>query len=139
MCTGLEWDQIDGSFCMSLVNSIAFGSSLTPTDRLDCQSDVSASITKLNPNSKLHVIREAPQTLLPKLFKAWRVTHLVFEKDTDAYAQERDKVVHKMAQEAGVEVVIGVGRTLYDSDELVTANGGKPTMSISQVQKVIQS
>ena len=109
------------------------------TTRLDCQSDVSASIIKLNPKSKLHVIREAPQTLLPKLFKAWKVTHLVFEKDTDAYARERDKVVQKLAQDAGVEVVVRVGRTLYDPDELVSANGGRPTMSISQVQKVIYS
>ena len=137
MCIGLELGRIDGSFCMRRVDSTTFGPLLTTTTSLDCQSDVSASITKLNPRSKLHVIREAPQTLLPKLFKAWRVTHLVFEKDTDAYARERDKVVQKLAQEAGVEIIIRVGRTLYDSDELVSANGGRPTMSISQVQKVI--
>ena len=111
-------------------------SSLTATTRLDCQSDLSSSITKLNPKSKLFVIREGPQTLLPKLFKAWRVTHLVFEKDTDAYARDRDAEVQKLAKEAGIEVVIRVGRTLYDPDELVKANGGKPTLSISQVQKV---
>ena len=104
--------------------------------RLDCQADVSASITKLNPKSKLFVIREAPQTLLPKLFKAWRISHLVFEKDTEAYARDRDAEVVKMAKEAGVEVVIRSGRTLYDPDDLVTANGGKPTMSISQVEHV---
>lgn len=61
--------------------------------RLDCQNDLSASITKLNKKSKLFVLREAPQTLLPKLFKAWNVTHLVFEKDTDAYARDRDASV----------------------------------------------
>jgi hypothetical protein len=42
---------------------------------LDCQADLSASITKLNPKAKLLVIRESPQTLYPKLFKAWRITH----------------------------------------------------------------
>lgn len=99
-------------------------------------NDVSTSITKLNSNSKLHVIREAPQTLLPKLFKAWKVTHLVFEKDTDAYARDRDNEVTKLAREAGVEVVIKTGRTLYDPDRLVKENGGRPTMSISQVEKV---
>ncbi|MCJ1296447.1 hypothetical protein MMC34_008013 [Xylographa carneopallida] len=102
---------------------------------LDCMNDVSASITKLNPKSKLHVIREAPQTLLPKLFKEWRITHLVFEKDTDAYARDRDAEVSRLAKEAGVEVVVKVGRTLYDPDELVGENGGKPTMSILQVEK----
>ena len=42
----------------------------------------------------------------------------------------------EMAKEAGVEVVVKVGRTLYDPDELVKENGGKPTMSITQVQNV---
>lgn len=90
----------------------------------------------LNKKSKLFLIREAPQTLFPKLFKAWKISHLVFEKDTDAYARDRDAEVMKLAKEAGVEVIIGVGRTLWDPDELVKQNGGKPTMSISQVQNV---
>jgi deoxyribodipyrimidine photolyase len=59
---------------------------------------------------------------------------LVFEKDTDAYARERDEKVMEIAKRAGVEVIVKVGRTLYDPDELVKVNHGKPTMSISQVQ-----
>lgn len=109
---------------------------LLPLFRLDCQSDLSASITKLNSKSKLFVVREAPQTVLVKLFKAWSISHLVFEKDTDAYAKDRDSQVVDMAKEAGVEVITKVGRTLFDPDELVRVNGGKPTMSISQVQNV---
>lgn len=104
------------------------------TKRLDCQNDLSKSITKLNPKSKLFLLREAPQTLFPKLFKAWNVTHLVFEKDTDAYARERDNVVQEAAKKAGVEVIIHSGRTLWDSDLVVKAHGGKPTMSMSQLQ-----
>ena len=104
--------------------------------RLDCQSDLSKSITKLNSKSKLLVVREAPQTVLPKLFKAWQISHLVFEKDTDAYARDRDEKVTELAKEAGIKVVIKTGRTLYDPDELVKANGGKPTMSITQVEHV---
>jgi len=103
---------------------------------LDCQNDLSSSLKKLNPKQKLLVVREAPQTLLPKLLKEWGITHLVFEKDTDAYARQRDEEVSRMAKEMGVEVVVKSGRTLYDSDELVKANGGKPTMSITQVQHV---
>ncbi|KAG6324009.1 hypothetical protein E4U22_004203 [Claviceps purpurea] len=98
---------------------------------LDCQNDLSESITKLNPKSKLFVLREGPQTLLPKLFKAWKVTHLVFEKDTDSYARERDEAVAKAAKEAGVEVVVRSGRTLWDSDQVVAKHGGKPTMSMT--------
>jgi deoxyribodipyrimidine photolyase len=59
---------------------------------------------------------------------------LVFEKDTDAYARERDEQVMHMAGEAGVKVIVKVGRTLYDPDEIVKNNGGKPTMSITQLQ-----
>ena len=71
-----------------------------------------------------------------KLFKAWKISHLVFEKDTDAYARDRDEDVMKQAKDAGVKVVVKMGRTLYDPDELVKENGGKPTMSINQVQHV---
>lgn len=61
---------------------------------------------------------------------------MVFEKDTDAYGRERDEEIMKLAKNAGVEVKAIPGRTLYDSDDLMRANGGKPTMSISQVQSV---
>ena len=105
-----------------------------PTYSLDCQADLSASISKLNKKSKLFVVREGPQTVLVKLFKSWNISHLVFEKDTDAYARDRDEDIVKQANEAGVEVIIKSGRTLYDVDELVKANGNKPTMSITQVQ-----
>ncbi|ENI09520.1 hypothetical protein COCC4DRAFT_78608 [Bipolaris maydis ATCC 48331] len=101
---------------------------------IDCQNDLSKSITKLNPKSKLFLIREAPQTLFPKLFKAWNITHLVFEKDTDAYARERDAKVMEIAKQAGVDVITKTGRTLYDPDDLVKNNNGKPTMSMAQVQ-----
>lgn len=104
--------------------------------RLDCQTDLSSAITRLNPKSKLFVVREAPQTVLAKLFKAWKISHVVFEKDTDAYARDRDAKVMEVAKEAGVEVIVKTGRTLYDPDELVKANGGRPTMSITQVQNV---
>jgi cryptochrome len=102
---------------------------------LDCQNDVSQSITKINAKSKLLVLREPALTLLPKLYKAWNISHLVFEKDTDAYARERDAQVIQSAQEAGVQVMVKSGRTLWDPDDLVRANGGKPTMTITQLQR----
>ena len=101
---------------------------------LDCQNDLSASLTKLNRKQRLLVLREPAVTLLPKLFKAWKISHLVFEKDTDAYARARDQQVMQLAGDAGVEVIVKVGRTLWDPDEIVRQNGGKPTMSMSQLQ-----
>lgn len=62
------------------------------------------------------------------------MTHLVFEKDTDPYARERDKTVIALAEKAGVHVISQYGRTLWDSDEVVAKNGGKPTMSTAQLQ-----
>ena len=82
----------------------------------------------------MFLIREAPQTLFPKLFKAWKITHLVFEKDTDPYGRERDQAIIAAARDAGIIVIVKFGRTLWDSDELVAKNNCKPTMSISQVQ-----
>ncbi|KAI1005476.1 Cryptochrome-2 [Podosphaera aphanis] len=101
---------------------------------LDCQNEVSFKLTKINTKSKLFVLREAPQTLFPKLFKAWNITHLVFEKDTGAYERERDALVQKAAEAANVKVMVCSGRTLWDSDDLVSKNKNEPTMSISQVQ-----
>lgn len=101
---------------------------------LDCQNDLSEGIQKINPKSRLIVMREAPTTLLPKLFKHWKVTHLVFEKDVDAYGRERDEKIIEIAKEQGVEVIVVNGRTLWDSDEVVKANGNKPTMSIKQLE-----
>lgn len=101
---------------------------------IDCQNEVSRRIKKINNKSQLFVLREAPQTLFPKLFSAWNVTHLVFEKDTDPYARERDAAVQMAAKAAGVEVLVCHGRTLWDSDDLVSKNHNKPTMTINQVQ-----
>ncbi|KAL9055565.1 MAG: hypothetical protein Q9162_003462 [Coniocarpon cinnabarinum] len=105
---------------------------------LDCQNDLSASLAKLNKKQKLHVVREGAQTILPKLFKAWKITHLVFEKDVDAYARDRDDSVIESAQKAGVELIVRHGRTLWDSDDVVKQNRGKPTMSITQLQQAGQ-
>lgn len=105
---------------------------------LESQADLSKSYTRLNPKQKLFVIREAPQTALPKLWNHWNITHLVFEKDTDPYARERDERIMAMAADAGIEVVVRMGRNLFDPDELVAKNGGKPTMSFSQVEKAAE-
>lgn len=105
---------------------------------LECQNDLSKSYTKLNPKQKLWLVREAPQTVLPKLWKRWGITHLVFEKDTDPYARERDDAVIRLAEEAGVEVVVRMGRNLFDPDELVRKNGGKPTMSMTQTERAAE-
>jgi hypothetical protein len=44
------------------------------------------------------------------LFKAWKITHLVFERNMDA--RDRDTAVIESAKEAGVEVIVRSDRTL---------------------------
>ena len=112
---------------------------------LDSMSYLSDQYSKLDVDGgaqgdrqRLWVVREAPETVFPKLFKALGVTHLVFEKDTDAYARDRDEKVVALAKEAGVEVIVKYGRTLFDVDEVVKNHGGKPTMSMSQLKKATE-
>lgn len=70
---------------------------------------------------------------MAELLQRWKIDVLVFEKDTDAYARMRDDEVRRIAEGLGVEVVSLSGRTLFDSDEVVKMNGGKPTMSMNQL------
>lgn len=103
---------------------------------LDCQNDLSESLAKLNPKQKLLVLRESAITLLPKLFKEWNITHLVFEKDTDSYAASRDAEVIKQARKLGITVVVKVGRTLWDPELITRKNGEKPTMTYASLVQV---
>ncbi|EXJ85577.1 hypothetical protein A1O1_05942 [Capronia coronata CBS 617.96] len=107
---------------------------------LACMDDLSASLTRLNPTQKLHVVRAraAPAKVLAALLRHWKIDVLVLEKDPDAYARLRDADVADVAEALGVRVVSVPGRTLFDSDEVVERNGGKPTLSIAQFGRVVE-
>lgn len=108
---------------------------------LESQRALSSRLERLNAAQRLLVVREAPGSAIPRLVRRWAVDVLVFESDTDAYARERDEAVRRavegLSEELGrtVRVVSVVGRTLFDPDELVQRNGGRPTMSMAQVVK----
>lgn len=72
------------------------------------------------------------------MWKEWGITHLCFEKDSNAYARVRDERVIRLAGESGVEVVMKHGRHLFDPEVVVKVNGGKGTMSLHQWQNVSQ-
>lgn len=91
--------------------------------------DLSNSLSTRNNNTKLHVVRGAPQTVLPVLWKSWGITHLIFEKDTAGYGAVRDAEIKNLATTAGINVIDILGHTLYDPEAIVKANGGKATMS----------
>lgn len=99
-------------------------------------SALSDELAKLNTKQKLHVVRGGPTTVLPIIVKSWGVTHVVFEKDSNAYAKIRDKEVRAMLEKMGVEVVEVHGRHLFDPQEVGKKNGGKATMTLHQWQSI---
>ena len=65
-----------------------------------------------------------------------KVTHLVFEKDTETYALQRDAQMIEACKEAGVECIIRSGHTLWEVEEVMKANNNRPTMNQSALLKV---
>lgn len=104
---------------------------------LESMAALSKGISSIQPGSQLLVVRGEPIELLPELWKRWDITHLVIEKDPSAYGRRRDTLVIEAAKQSRVEVIAVQGHHLYDPEEVVKRNKGKPTMSISALQKVI--
>lgn len=106
---------------------------------LECMQGLSDGYRKVSGGSQqLWVVREAPTSVLPKLWRLWGVTHLVMEGDGDWYARERDGEVRKLAEGSGVEVVVVPGRTLWEEGGVVGRNGGRATMSMGQLVKAVE-
>ncbi|KAL8279146.1 hypothetical protein RQP46_008402 [Phenoliferia psychrophenolica] len=93
---------------------------------LDSMADVSQSLTALNSQSKLLVVRAPPATILPALWKQWGITDVVWEKDDDEYTKVRDATIEALAKAAGVKVHVVLGHTLYDSDKIIAKGKGCP-------------
>eukprot|EP00903_Cladosiphon_okamuranus_P021749 g19997.t1 len=62
--------------------------------------------------SRLFVVRGKPEEVLPGLFAEWKVKKLTFEADSEPRSRERDREVGRLAQEAGVQVLIRGTSTL---------------------------
>ncbi|OCF70856.1 hypothetical protein I204_08486 [Kwoniella mangroviensis CBS 8886] len=103
---------------------------------LESMNNLSEEYTKLNSNQKLWVVRSRPEFVLRKLAKDWGVTHICWEKDSNAYSKFRDEKIFALAEELGIQVIATPGRHLFDPDEVVKQNKGKPTMTLHQWQGV---
>lgn len=99
--------------------------------------DVSNSITKIQPESQMFVIRGSPLEILPLFFKACNITHLAYEKDDDEYTMARDEAVNKLAEAAGVEVLALHGHTLWEGGKVIKLNKGKVPTTYAQYQKLV--
>lgn len=99
--------------------------------------DVSDSITRIQPESQMFVIRGSPLEILPLFFKACKITHLAYEKDDDEYTMARDEAVNKLAEAAGVEVLALHGHTLWEGGKVIKLNKGKVPTTYAQYQKLV--
>ncbi|XP_027017763.1 cryptochrome-1b isoform X2 [Tachysurus fulvidraco] len=102
---------------------------------LQCLEDLDASLRKLN--SRLYVIRGQPTDVFPRLFKEWNITHLSYEYDSEPFGKERDAAIKKLANEAGVEIVVRISHTLYDLEKIIALNGGQPPLTYKRFQTII--
>ncbi|OCF41747.1 hypothetical protein I317_04451 [Kwoniella heveanensis CBS 569] len=103
---------------------------------LESMRDLSERYEELNEKQKLWVLRGRPELIIRRLVRDWGVTHLAFEKDSNAYSKVRDQKIKALAEELGIQVIDTPGRHLYDPDEVIKQHKGKPTMTLHQWQSV---
>nr|BAL72538.1 cryptochrome1 [Siganus guttatus] len=125
--------------CIYILDPWFAGSSSVGINRwrflLDCLEDLDASLRKLN--SRLFVIRGQPTDVFPRLFKEWQITRLSYEYDSEPFGKERDAAVHKLASEAGVEVIVRISHTLYSLAKIIELNDGHPPLTYKRFQDII--
>lgn len=105
---------------------------------IQSMQDVSDSITKIQPESQMFVIRGSPLERLPLFFKACKITHLAYEKDDDEYTMARDDAVNKIAEAAGVQVLALHGHTLWEGGKVIKLNKGKVPTTYAQYEKLVR-
>lgn len=99
----------------------------------------SDNLHAIDPAQKLLVLRGSPQQVLPLVWSQWKITDMYIEKDTAAYARQRDQAIIELAKEVAPELKVHVlmGHNLLDPEEVVIkGNKGQPTTTLGQWQKV---
>ncbi|KAF3791892.1 6-4-DNA photolyase [Nymphaea thermarum] len=111
------------------VNRIQF--MLESLDDLDC------SLKKLG--SRLLLFKGDAADVIIKLLKRWNIGKLCFEFDTEPYGLNRDRKVKDFASSAGIEVLSPVSHTLFNPEEIIQKNGGKPPLTYQSFLKLAGS
>jgi len=88
--------------------------------------------------SRLFVIRGKPEDVFPELFKTWKVQCLTFEQDIEPYARKRDDLIEKLAKKANVKVIQKVSHTLYNPENIIKANLGKPPLTYQKLVSLVE-
>lgn len=102
-----------------------------------CLADLDATLRKLG--TRLYVVRGVPDVVFPDLFAKWNVKLLTYETDTEPYARGRDEQVERLASQHGVSVKRAVSHTIYDTESVLRANGGRAPMTYQKFVSVVGS
>ena len=103
---------------------------------LECLRDLDNQLAKLG--SRLFIVRGRDVEVLPKLLSEWGVSRLSFEMDSEPFGAQRDAVIQRLAEEAGVEVVSKTSHTLFDTREILGANQGVAPMMFEDFVRVVK-
>ncbi|KAL8138677.1 hypothetical protein V2J09_004678 [Rumex salicifolius] len=77
------------------------------------------------------------QEAISQLFViVWHVKSLCFEHDSDPYYRAMDSRVKKFASNAGIEVFSPVSHTLFNPEDIIQKNGGKPPLTYQSFLKL---
>ncbi|KAJ7339436.1 hypothetical protein OS493_005834 [Desmophyllum pertusum] len=89
--------------------------------------------------SRLFVVQGKPESELPRLFKAWKITKLTFEFDHEPDGRQRDSKICELASKAGIEVETRICHSLYDLDKIIEKNGGTAPLTYKKLCSVVSS
>ncbi len=59
----------------------------------------------------------SPNGMILYCIQEWNINRLSYEYDSEPFGKERDAAIKKLANEAGVEVIVRISHTLYDLDK----------------------
>ncbi|KAL3661038.1 hypothetical protein V7S43_014054 [Phytophthora oleae] len=104
---------------------------------LEAVEDLAKSIEKLH--GRLLVLRGDAEEVLRVIMSAWGVTDLFFEAGVMPYAVERDDRVRAIARTLNVNVTAVRGVTLYDPNEIIRLNGGKPPTDYERLLEITEN
>ena len=104
---------------------------------LECLHDLDSQLTRLG--SRLFVVRGRDVEVLPKLLSEWGVSRLSFETDSEPFGAQRDAVVRKIAEDAGIEVLSKTSHTLYEPGQILHANQGVMPMLFEDFVRVVEN
>ena len=103
---------------------------------LECLKDLDNQLAELG--SRLFVVRGRDVEVLPKLFSEWGVSRVSFEMESEPFGAQRDAVIKRLAEEAGVEVVSKTSHTLFEAGQILDANQGVTPMLFEDFVRIVK-